>query len=1258
MNPCRVLVVEDESIVAMDIEDRLVGMGYHLAGWTFSGEEALALAEAQRPDLVLMDIRLQGEMDGITAAERIRNRYQTPVIFLTAYSEDATLDRAKLAEPYGYILKPFDDRELKSAIEIAIHKHGADMEIRRVNRLYDVLSQVNQAVVRIRSREELFPTICRLVVERGNVDLAWIGWLDPLTARISPVCSFGGPSEFLSDAAFYADSRPEGQGNPGKAIREGKPFVCNECVTGACLYPTGFAPARFGFQSCGAFPIRFQGEVCGVLSLCLEEANFFQEREIGLLEEVALDVSFALDKIEGEARREMAEAKIRRQNAVLAGINKVFREALTSHTEEDLGRVCLAVAEEVTGSRFGFLGEIKANGRLDDLAISDPGWEACRMTDPAAHHRVPTGFKIHGIYGRVLKDGKGFFTNEPAAHPDSIGLPPGHPPLKAFLGAPLVRDGRTIGMIGLGNREGGYGQEELEALEAMIPAMVEAFARKRAEEGLRKSETYFSTIFHASPVAIAITRLSDNLLVDVNDAWARLTGFSREEVVGRSAAGLNIWANPDERNHFLGQLESLGTVNDFEALVRHNSGELFDVLMSAEQIELDGTRYMLSMASDITERKRVQEALRSSEARMSSIFHSSPVSIAITRLSNGQIIDVNEAWLTLTGLTREEAIGRSPTELNCWVDSGHRGQLLHQLMDQKTVHDFECRFRHKSGRVSDLLLSAELIELLGERCMLSLAQDVSHRKREEAELRRRLELQDQLAKIAASVPGVVHSFRLRKDGSACMPFTTPAVEDLFGIPQAALAEDISSWAANVHPDDLERVNATVAEMARGPEPWHDVYRYLHPIKGLRWIEGWSMPQVDSDGSILWHGFIMDITERKEVEAQQEQLGAQLRRAQKMEALGTLAGGIAHDFNNILGIIFGYTEIARMDPGDVKHVGESLDQIFKASLRAKDLVQQILAFSRQGEQKLRPVQVGLIVKEALKMLRASLPATIDVKYEVTAISTVLADPTQIHQVLMNLCTNAAHAMQDEGGVLDVRLRDVRLEQESIPLHLELQPGPHVELTIKDTGHGIERKLLDRIFDPFFTTKARGVGTGLGLSVVHGIVKRHGGAIAVESLPGEGTTFQVFFPAIEGGADTPAPKLDSLPGGRERILVVDDEPLLATAMKAMLERLGYRVEYRTEGIDALEAIRHQLDDNPFDLVITDMTMPRLSGTDLARELQQAQPGLPVILCTGFSEKVDAERARTAGCQGFLMKPVALNDLAPLVRKILDGEGGRSG
>ena len=406
---------------------------------------------------------------------------------------------------------------------------------------------------------------------------------------------------------------------------------------------------------------------------------------------------------------------------------------------------------------------------------------------------------------------------------------------------------------------------------------------------------------------------------------------------------------------------------------------------------------------------------------------------------------------------------------------------------------------------------------------------------------------------------------------------------------------------------------------------------------------------DAGSGILLQG--SDITGRKQLEEQRDRAEAQLRQAQKLEALGTLAGGVAHDFNNILGIIMGYTELSQIQLGEEMAVGRNLQEVLKACKRAKELVQQILAFCRRSEQKIVPIQIGLILKDAMRMIRSSLPSSIEVKTDIQTKALAMADPTQIHQVLMNLCTNAAHAMPD-GGVLEVSLTDFHLGPQSIPPHSGAQPGQYLKLTVTDTGHGIPPAVMDRIFDPFFTTKKTGEGTGLGLSVVHGIVESHGGTIEVDSRQGVGTTFTVLLPACECPLMSQTVEASSIIYcGKERILVVDDEPLLAEMVQQMLTMLGYDAVFRTGGIEALEAFRHQPGEKPFDLVITDMTMPHFTGEDLVRELSGLQPAVPVILMTGFSSKIDAEKARELGIEGFLMKPVAMEELARTVRTVLD-------
>ena len=409
----------------------------------------------------------------------------------------------------------------------------------------------------------------------------------------------------------------------------------------------------------------------------------------------------------------------------------------------------------------------------------------------------------------------------------------------------------------------------------------------------------------------------------------------------------------------------------------------------------------------------------------------------------------------------------------------------------------------------------------------------------------------------------------------------------------------------------------------------------------------------SEGEMLgFRGASLDITERKSAQQERAHIEARLQQGQKLEALGTLAGGIAHDFNNILGIIIGYGDLASWQIDRESPVHKHLQQILKAANRARELVQQILAFARQTEQEKQPVRASLIFKEVMKMMRASLPTTIEIETEVSSSGIVMADPSQLHQLLMNLCTNAAQAMRTDGGTLSVSLTDVDLTPRAVPPYSKLQPGPHLELTVKDTGEGIAPTILERIFDPFFTTKEPGTGTGLGLAVVHGIVQSLGGAIEVESVPGKETTFHVLLPAREGITLTDPVEEAPLPTGQERILLVDDEQQLGNAAKMMLEHLGYQVDYQPDSRQALQNFRLRAPQQPFDLVVTDMTMPRLTGVELATELHRLQPNLPVILCTGFSERIDDTKVSDLGIQALLMKPFTWKQLAQQIRKTLDG------
>ena len=398
--------------------------------------------------------------------------------------------------------------------------------------------------------------------------------------------------------------------------------------------------------------------------------------------------------------------------------------------------------------------------------------------------------------------------------------------------------------------------------------------------------------------------------------------------------------------------------------------------------------------------------------------------------------------------------------------------------------------------------------------------------------------------------------------------------------------------------------------------------------------------------------VIDITEQVKLKKEIKIFEKQLQQTQKLEAIGSLAGGIAHDFNNILAPIMGRAELMLVENPDNSGVGEHCQGIINASRRARDLVKQILTFSRQVDQEILPVSIADVVHEVVQLVRPTLPTTIAIDCLLPEHDPrVMADSTQLHQVLMNLITNACHAMEEKGGRLGIRLETVTLGLGEFD-HFSIAPGLYQQLTIEDSGHGMDQATLAKIFDPYFTTKARGKGTGLGLAVVLGILRGYGGEIRVTSEPGHGTVFTLYFPVVELAGDQTPPAVNSLeplPRGTEHILLVDDEKSIADVTTSMLERLGYKVTARISSYDALEAFRNLAD--RIDLLITDLTMPQMTGLQLYREIKKIRPDVKVIICTGFSEQLDSGKSKAIGIEGFLHKPVVMADLARCVRSVLD-------
>lgn len=467
-----------------------------------------------------------------------------------------------------------------------------------------------------------------------------------------------------------------------------------------------------------------------------------------------------------------------------------------------------------------------------------------------------------------------------------------------------------------------------------------------------------------------------------------------------------------------------------------------------------------------------------------------------------------------------------------------------------------------------------------------------------------------------------------------------------------ISDDSIEWESRIHPDDLQATLDSINKSIQERNQNHYVeFRFKHKNGLYLWIMSQGSVFVDENGEpVRMVGSHIDITEQKRAETQKDELENRLQHAQKMEAIGTLAGGIAHDFNNLLGVILGYTDLAKEDAPPGTDLEKDLEEVYAAANRAKDLVKQILAFSRQTEVERLYIKIQPLVKESLGMLRSTLPSTIRITEDIDPdCGAVLADPSQVHQILMNLCTNAYHAMEATGGILSVLLKTVCIEPDDHKMLLDLSSGEYVKFTVSDTGVGIGPDVVKRIFDPYFTTKEVGKGTGMGLAIIHGIMKECGGAISVTSTLGQGAIFDVYFPVAKENRLPVTNEKKDIPRGNERVLLIDDESILADMGKDMLERLGYHVTVLYDSFQALELFKN--DPEKFDLVITDQTMPGMTGVDLARRMLEIRATTPIILCTGYSNLIDDESIKGLGIKEFALKPLSRDVIAKLIRKTLD-------
>jgi len=653
--------------------------------------------------------------------------------------------------------------------------------------------------------------------------------------------------------------------------------------------------------------------------------------------------------------------------------------------------------------------------------------------------------------------------------------------------------------------------------------------------------------------------------------------------------------------------------------------------------------HQIELAMQNEELRRAQVELEASRARYFDFYDLAPVGF-FTVSEKGLILEANLTAATMLGVARDALVKQSISRFIFKKDQNRYYLYRKQLFETGAPQACDLRMRRRDGAQFWAHLTATAAQDAdGAPVSRVVLSDITERKQAEKALR------DSEARFRTAFENAAIGLSLVTSDGIYLE-TNSAMANMIGYDRSELiGKPVADF---THPDDLDRRNQFVRDLWEGNvSSGEQERRFVHRNGSVVHTLIWASVQRDESGKPLYFiSLVQDITKHKQTEAENKKIESQLLHAQKMEAIGTLAGGIAHDFNNILSVIIGNTEILSFGEDIDPSVRNGLDQILAASQRAKQLVSQILAISRNGKQEKILINLKPIIKETLEFLRASLPTLIQLRHRLEPdAGTIMAEPSQMQQVLMNLCVNAGHAMEKDGGVLQIDLSNAALTQEDTRFDPKVEPGDFVKLTVSDTGHGMEPPVLQRIFDPYFTTKELGKGTGLGLTAVHGIVTSHGGMIRVDSEVGKGTTFTIFLPRAMGFEKVEDKPRQPLPMGTEKILFVDDEKVLADLGRQILGELGYQVETRTSPVEALEAFRA----NPqkFDLVITDLTMPQMTGLNLARKIMEIRPGMPIILCTGFSEQANEKAANAMGICAFLLKPLVMRDMAGAVRKALD-------
>jgi len=756
--------------------------------------------------------------------------------------------------------------------------------------------------------------------------------------------------------------------------------------------------------------------------------------------------------------------------------------------------------------------------------------------------------------------------------------------------------------------------------------------RKEAEAAIRYNEDKFTRVFHASPDAINLTRLSDGTYFEVSEGFEKISGWTREEALGRTALELNIWVDPKDRERAVELIRKHGEYTGLEIAFRRKDGRIITGQMSGRVMEVGGVPCLLSVTRDITDWKLAEAALRAAEQRLRTVLANSEA--VIYQLDpQGRFMLSEGLGLSHLGLVPGQVVGMSALDL-------YRD-------DFKTLNQIRAalggvasrQITPAGGRNFDNFLTPVFNEQGVVESVIGIATDVTERQLVEEALR---------AERGLFVGGPVMVIRWGAAPPWPVDYISPNVEKLLGYPPEELISGRIMFDDLVHPEDRDRVHRESESLRRkGVSHFEQRYRLRNAAGEYRWFQDFTAQASPEANASYYLGYMLDITERLQVEEA-------LRQSQKLESLGILAGGIAHDFNNLLTVVLGNLNLAQMHLPENATAQPYLARMEATVLRATELTKQMLAYSGRGHFLVKPQDLNAVVHEVTHLLEVSIPKKIRLRFDLEpGLPAILADAAQIQQVVMNLVTNAADAIGDREGAIHLTTSSALLDEQDLHSAYTIEslaPGRYVLLEVTDTGIGMSPEVLARIFDPFFTTKAS--GRGLGLSAMLGILRGHGAGLKIHSEVGRGSSFRLCFPAsgeTVAGAD-PITGMAIAPRLQGRVLLVDDEDLILQTIGAALQAIGLEVTTARDGLEALERFR-DADPKP-DLVLMDLTMPRMDGREAFGAMHELAPSVPIVLSSGYTEGDSLQTLAGHGPAGFMQKPYQIKELRLLLQRVLGG------